>query len=293
MVFYTKYKSPLGYSNGDNQIDSYGVDHSGFSTRDELMYQTARNEREQELIKNYNQQGINENYPQFGTNFWGNSANNYGFGVSNIENNIEKRQFTPIPDATVHNNGQNQTMMDNGKRQMTEVFFNPLFKFNGKKFSFHNGTEAIKLFDALSGRKNKQCKYNTAISSGPIPEGKWWVRQQNLQEYNDLSDVDKFISDISDLLKKVRIKTHIGKWSGGQSSWGSARIWLEPDVGTDTYGRNGFSIHGGDSYGSAGCIDLGPNMDEFVKIFKQIKKDVPLEVKYDQDCWIDDWENRN
>ncbi len=113
MVFYTKYKSPLGYSNGDNQIDSYGVDHSGFSTRDELMYQTARNEREQELIKNYNQQGINENYPQFGTNFWGNSANNYGFGVSNIENNIEKRQFTPIPDTTVHNNGQNKTMMDN------------------------------------------------------------------------------------------------------------------------------------------------------------------------------------
>ena len=97
MVFYTKYKSPLGYSNGDNQIDSYGVDHSGFSTRDELMYQTTRNEREQELIENYNQQGINENYPQFGTNFWGNSSNNYGFGVSNIENNIEKRQFTPIP----------------------------------------------------------------------------------------------------------------------------------------------------------------------------------------------------
>lgn len=25
MVFYTKYKSPLGYSNGDNQIDSYGT----------------------------------------------------------------------------------------------------------------------------------------------------------------------------------------------------------------------------------------------------------------------------
>ena len=48
------------------------------------MYQTTRNEREQELIENYNQQGINENYPQFETNFWGNSSNNYGFGVSNI-----------------------------------------------------------------------------------------------------------------------------------------------------------------------------------------------------------------
>ena len=28
MDFYSKYKSPLGYQTGENQIDSYGVDHS-------------------------------------------------------------------------------------------------------------------------------------------------------------------------------------------------------------------------------------------------------------------------
>lgn len=39
MNFGRQYKSPLGYYNNDNQIDSYGVDHSGFSTRDELNYQ--------------------------------------------------------------------------------------------------------------------------------------------------------------------------------------------------------------------------------------------------------------
>ena len=46
-----------------------------------------------------NNQGIT-NYPQYGTNFWGSSAdNNYGFGTSNIENNIENRQQTmpPVP----------------------------------------------------------------------------------------------------------------------------------------------------------------------------------------------------
>ena len=31
-------------------------------------------------------------YPQYGTNFWGTNAdNNYGFGTSNIENNIKNR----------------------------------------------------------------------------------------------------------------------------------------------------------------------------------------------------------
>ncbi len=41
-----------------------------------------------------NNQGIT-NYPQYGTNFWGSSSdNNYGFGTSNIENNIENRQQT-------------------------------------------------------------------------------------------------------------------------------------------------------------------------------------------------------
>ena len=63
---------------------SYGVDHSGFSLRDEIEYQTARNQRERQLMQMYNQQGITENYPQYTTNFWDDADNNYGFGTSNI-----------------------------------------------------------------------------------------------------------------------------------------------------------------------------------------------------------------
>lgn len=33
------------------------------SPRDELEYQTARSERENELIQNYNNQGITKDYP--------------------------------------------------------------------------------------------------------------------------------------------------------------------------------------------------------------------------------------
>ncbi len=38
MDMYPKYKSPLGYQTGEGEIDSYGVNHKGFNTRDELEY---------------------------------------------------------------------------------------------------------------------------------------------------------------------------------------------------------------------------------------------------------------
>ena len=88
---YNQYTSPLGYQTGGaNMIDTYGVNHSGFSISDELAYQTARQKRENELIEQLNAQGITSNYPQYSTNFWGNPTNNYGFGNSNIAINIEK-----------------------------------------------------------------------------------------------------------------------------------------------------------------------------------------------------------
>ena len=108
MNFYGNYKSPLGYQTDEGQIDTYGVDHSGFSTRDELEYQLARQNKENQLIQNYNNQGITKNYPQYGTNFWGNSDNNYGFGSSNIHDNIENRNNNPF-ENTVNIFGQNQT----------------------------------------------------------------------------------------------------------------------------------------------------------------------------------------
>ena len=109
MNFYGNYKSPLGYQTGENHIDTYGVDHSGFSTRDELEYQFARQNKENQLIQNYNNQGITKNYPQYGTNFWGGSSNNnYGFGFSNIHDNIENRENQTEQSYGLVNERQNQ-----------------------------------------------------------------------------------------------------------------------------------------------------------------------------------------
>ena len=126
MDMYPKYKSPLGYSTGDNNIDAYGVDHSGFSNRDEIEYQIARGTRENQIIQNYNNQGITENYPQYTTNFWGSSPeNNYGFGTSKIHNNIENMQ-TPTPWAQL-----NSRVMNNPKISTKPIYTNP----NPKRFS--------------------------------------------------------------------------------------------------------------------------------------------------------------
>lgn len=90
MDIWGKAKSPFGYQTNHNGIDSYGVDHSNFSLRDEIAYQMARENQEQRLTQHYNNQGITSSYPQFGTDFWGNTPeNNYGFGSSNIESNVD------------------------------------------------------------------------------------------------------------------------------------------------------------------------------------------------------------
>ena len=41
-----------------------------------------------------------------------------------------------------------------------------------------------------------------------------------------------------------------------------------------------FSIHGGRVPGSAGCIDLTSNMDNFVALFDYIGNDLIIQVEY-------------
>ena len=71
-----------------------------------------------------------------------------------------------------------------------------------------------------------------------------------------------------------------GTWPGSTASWGRFRIWLEPLESTKTYGRSGFSIHGGVSAGSAECIDLTSSMEDFARHFLAYGRDMTLVVEY-------------
>ena len=71
----------------------------------------ARNTRERQLASDLQRQGIAESdYPQYGTSFWGNSANNYGFGVRNIGQNAQNHpamNMTPVQNQQSAPNQQN------------------------------------------------------------------------------------------------------------------------------------------------------------------------------------------
>jgi hypothetical protein len=70
-----------------------------------------------------------------------------------------------------------------------------------------------------------------------------------------------------------------GHWPSGSVAWGDYRIWLEPMPGTDTLGRGGFSIHGGASFGSAGCVDLAGGMNSFAAQYRLLDRDLVLQVQ--------------
>ena len=178
----------------------------------------------------------------------------------------QKQQETPIPkDDEQPNRQQNQN--------------NAYLDFNGRELRWHQNNEVTNLWKAMSGQPNYQCKeYDSLKDKGPLPEGKWLVRQSQHQNfYKDQSKFDQFRSEYGFGI--------MGKWRGGKDSWGNNRIWLEPAQGTDNKDRTNLSIHGGKEYGSGGCIDLTDKMDEFTDKFKKYGRDMLLNVKYDKDCW--------
>jgi len=165
---YGNYISPLGYQNGDNGIDSYGVNHNGFSTRDELAYQTARQKRENQIMQNYNTQGIISNYPQYSTNFWGNNAtNNYGFGTSNIENNIENI-LDPLDNTSNQGIQYAQNNLANIASDVEQTSKSIDYSLYGNDFS-------KEFIDNMLGDKD----YHRALQEYAIPNEKGYVNNIN------------------------------------------------------------------------------------------------------------------
>jgi hypothetical protein len=140
--------------------------------------------------------------------------------------------------------------------------------FNGNSLKYTIGGNVVREWPAVSGRSGTQTKeYQYEKDKGPIPEGDWTLGER--QDIKSISTIDRFLSSIGR-----------GPWRGLESSWGNHRIWLHPNNNTETKGRTGFSIHGGDNPGSAGCIDLTGNMDDFYDFLKYKSNKIPVKVDY-------------
>jgi len=153
----------------------------------------------------------------------------------------------------------------------SEPWREPYLYFNGSELSWIDETGKKKeSWHAVSGREGFQSGACQQIKNkGPLPEGTWQVRQDQYQRMPDRNWIDKIMAEIGRTA-----------WPGGESAWGRNRIWLSPETGTEMYGRSGFSIHGGEAPGSAGCIDLTHEMPNFVKKFLEYCNDMMLVVGY-------------
>lgn len=92
---------------------------------------------------------------------------------------------------------------------------------------------------ATSGRD--KCENNNsnlcqaAPFEGPIPAGMYYIYPSELSDPNIIHDIAR----------------------NTRGDWGDFRIRIRPFASTNTYGRDGFFLHGGAYAGSAGCIDVG------------------------------------
>jgi RHS repeat-associated protein len=137
------------------------------------------------------------------------------------------------------------------------------------------GRVQVGTWRAVSGRSGYQtAEFQGLRNIGPVPEGTYRIRQSAMQT---MSEIDDMIGTLSVVLPGKH-----GAWPGGSYAWGVERIPLEPLPGTDTRGRNNMLIHGGDAFGSAGCIDLAGGMHSFSWAFRDAKVDMNLTVRYDK-----------
>jgi len=155
-------------------------------------------------------------------------------------------------------------------------FRNAELRFDGKQLMWREIGQSY-VWPATSGKPGFEGKqYQTEKNIGPIPEGRYVARQSRLERWENYSLTDRRRC----ILRSFGIIRGSGTWPGCTMAWGERRVWLHLRPGTQTYGRDGFSIHGGDWPGSIGCIDLTSYMPHFVDAFVKYGKDMDVVVSY-------------
>lgn len=142
--------------------------------------------------------------------------------------------------------------------------------FNGTVLTQLRADGTTRTIPAVSGRVEGWGEVHPDMQAdrgrGPIPAGRYTFNR----------------SDIQSITPRDRALGLIGRggWPGGTYAWGSQRVFLTPAAGTNTYGRSGFSIHGGGKPGSAGCIDLCDMVNTFFSEIPHNINQVPVDVDY-------------
>ena len=147
--------------------------------------------------------------------------------------------------------------------------------FDGNRLHIWNDAtgSSIDSYVAYSGNGEgmNNPNFQNVANTGTIPQGNYSFSMSDIQTISPRNRV---------LAVFAR-----GEWPGGTDSWGNTRVDLTPSPYTNTYGRGGFTIHGGAVPGSRGCLDLVGNNNAFFNSLYNAtggQGQVILRVRYEQ-----------
>ena len=104
---------------------------------------------------------------------------------------------------------------------------------------------------------------STKKDFGPLPEGEYIASFDKTLDYKNNTGLwDTF------------------RWLWNYPAWGFVATPLEPSSKNQMYGRGNFYIHGGNSPGSKGCIDLVKSNQEFHCFMRLYKRNLKVIVRY-------------
>ena len=125
----------------------------------------------------------------------------------------------------------------------------------------------------MSGSSIKEFAYPAASGDAThktIPVGDYWINSDEIHEITPLTDASAKVLVVGKMLLKGKIVGYSKVDDAHSAAWGAYRIPIyQTAAQEDATGRNNMFIHGGTSYGSAGCIDLQHWMDAFVSNLKK------------------------
>lgn len=144
----------------------------------------------------YASQGVTKNLPQYGTSFWGNSANNYGFGMTNITDNIaniknttnQMQIATAVPQQQTQNSDQLQTQEQNPLKQIAGTLGDMITEYYKMR---EHGYKYLDDYHHCKANYNAAARgslgYNMAQHLGNAKEifdfyWNQWYKGKNLQE---------------------------------------------------------------------------------------------------------------
>ena len=206
-----------------------------------------------------------------------NSPNPYANEIQNYLYNNDEYNYkqlydnTPPPVQTQNNSDPNCYIEFNGQ----DV---DLYKYGQNDGNRLQNGQLQNNLSGQSGGDDYQSRIHQNVPNrGPIPEGTYYANQNQRQ---NITAFDAIAGTGIGIANKLGANIHRGTWNGGPISWGTSRVWLQPDANTNTYGRSGFSIHGGLTKGSAGCIDIPWQTRKLNDYLDECQDSVPVYVKY-------------